>query len=334
MTDTITNDSTIAPIPTITPIMENDSCYIPTKELYEHLEFSRHQKLKEKIQALDIQIYKVREKIYAIRIDDLVTLLNSIDGRAKEITFERSKQLLVYVNELRKGNSYPLILGDSVRNSNVKKSPQKDLKNNTKTQQKNTKSNPNNNPESEGNTPNFDTQIKNIRSKVMKNVEGFSAIIMTLIYALILPIAFILRELSNAFNSKEFIFLVLLTGLYVQVNHNATLFASVSEISNPTTKWTIAYLFGIVAELTALLLTIHKVNEKTIKQFAYFTFTVNLLYYKIWENITYLPEHSGQFPFEIEWSILIVKIVQSGFLAYVIYSYSQLFILDSVRNSE
>lgn len=323
----------------ITPIKEDGNIYISTKELFQFLCFSRHQKLKDKLHQLDIEVFQVNKKVPSIQIDDLPKLLSSIDGRATPTTLEKSKELMRHIDSLRKGNPYPISDLNFARNSNginTQKSPKpkpistkNDLKKNT-----NNTSTTENEPELLNiDNLKIDTKLEEIRKEVARNVEGLSVILMTIGYAIFIPIALILKGLSHSFRTNEFIFLVLLCGLYVQINHNATLFASVSEIESNSTKWFIAYLFGTVAELTALLLTIHSANRNTIRWFSIFTFMVNLLYYKIWEDFNY-ETIEGQIQLVINWSTLIVKIVQSGFLAFVIYSYSNLFTLDSVRNSE
>ena len=125
----------------------------------------------------------------------------------------------------------------------------------------------------------------------------------------------IVRAITAFLKTESFVFIVLTGALIIQVNHLATLFHQVAETKS---RWVLAggFLFGGVAELTALILTIHKGNESILKAFAFLTFWINLLYYKVWLD----------FDGTMLWCTnALIKITLSAFLAFVIYSYGELF---------
>ena len=123
------------------------------------------------------------------------------------------------------------------------------------------------------------------------------------------------QVLSTFLKTEQFIFMVLAGALIIQVNHVASLFIRAAGV-NSHLSWVSAYLYGAVTELTALLLTIHRGKQSILLTFGFLTFWVNLLYYQVWLN----------FSPSLEWfTLLLVKITLSAFLAFVIYSYTHLF---------
>jgi len=128
-------------------------------------------------------------------------------------------------------------------------------------------------------------------------------------------LSYFLSLISTFIKTEQFLMVVLVSAICIQINHIANLFYHTSSHPNWST-WLGAYLFGTVSELTALLLTIHQGQPKTLKAFAWLTFWVNLLYYQVWVDF------DGTL---VWWMSLTVKVTLSGLIAYVIYSYAHLF---------
>ena len=102
--------------------------------------------------------------------------------------------------------------------------------------------------------------------------------------------------------SKAIVFLTLLGALAIQVHHVAHLVNSISSNDNLM----LGYVFGSVSELTALMLTVHQARKSMLIIFAFIQCWINVLYY------CQLPE-------------LTVKLTLSALVAFVIYSYSELY---------
>ena len=119
--------------------------------------------------------------------------------------------------------------------------------------------------------------------------------------------------------SEYFVFLVLIFAIGIQVNHTAVFFHRLAVKSDPTAGQFGAYLFGGVTELTALLLTVHKGKRDTLKTFGFLTFWLNLLYYRVWENFGLTVDYG---------TTLIAQVTASGVIAFIVFTYSQLFTMD------
>jgi prefoldin subunit 5 len=124
----------------------------------------------------------------------------------------------------------------------------------------------------------------------------------------------LLQRLGSFLISPELGFLTFLFVLLVQVYHNARLF-HMSEVSE---NWLIAILYAIGVDLFALVLTVHFNNKSTLKYFAFAQFALNILYYRFWMH------HATATPLAI-WEGLSTTLI-SGLLAFVIYSYGELFV--------
>jgi len=109
--------------------------------------------------------------------------------------------------------------------------------------------------------------------------------------------------------SRAIIFLTLLGALSIQIHHLALLVHQVS----PQDSLILAYIFGIVSETTALMLTVHQARKGTLLLFAFLQCWINVLYY------CELPD-------------LVIRLTLSGLIAFVIYSYSELF--TSLRSTD
>lgn len=109
--------------------------------------------------------------------------------------------------------------------------------------------------------------------------------------------------------SRAIIFLTLLGALSIQIHHLALLVHQVS----PQDSLILAYIFGIVSETTALMLTVHQARKGILLLFAFLQCWINILYY------CELPDLS-------------IRLTLSGLIAFVIYSYSELF--TSLRSTE
>ena len=108
--------------------------------------------------------------------------------------------------------------------------------------------------------------------------------------------------IANWATSKAIVFLTLLGALAIQVHHVAHLVNSISSNDNLM----LGYVFGSVSELTALMLTVHQARKSMLIIFAFIQCWINVLYY------CQLPE-------------LTVKLTLSALVAFVIYSYSELY---------
>lgn len=109
--------------------------------------------------------------------------------------------------------------------------------------------------------------------------------------------------------SKAAIFLTLLGALSIQIHHLALIVYKVS----PQDSLILAYIFGFVSEITALMLTVHQAKKHTLILFAFLQCWINILYY-------------------CELPSIVIRLTLSGLIAFVIYSYSELF--TSLRSTE
>jgi len=112
----------------------------------------------------------------------------------------------------------------------------------------------------------------------------------------------LLKTVSEFFAAKPIIFVTLLLALSIQVHHLAVLVNRVGTNDSIL----LGYLFGSVAEITALLLTIHGADKRTLIIFAVIQAWVNILYY-------------------CDLPLLVTKITLSILIAYVVFSYSELY---------
>ncbi len=128
-----------------------------------------------------------------------------------------------------------------------------------------------------------------------------------------------LAQLPRYLRSEYFVFLVLIVAIGIQVNHTAIFFHRLAVKSDPTAGQFGAYLFGGVTELTALLLTVHKGKQETLKTFGFLTFWLNLLYYRVWEDFGLTVDYL---------TTLIAQMTASGVIAFIVFTYSQLFTMD------
>ena len=112
----------------------------------------------------------------------------------------------------------------------------------------------------------------------------------------------VIEYIADWATSKAIVFLTLLGALAIQVHHVAQLVNTIS----PNDSLLIGYVFGSVSELTALMLTVHQARKSMLIVFAVIQCWINVLYY------CELPE-------------LTVKLTLSALIAFVIYSYSELY---------
>lgn len=118
-----------------------------------------------------------------------------------------------------------------------------------------------------------------------------------------------IERIAKWSTSKAVVFLTLVGALSIQIHHLALLVHRVS----PQDSLILAYIFGIVSETTALMLTVHQTKKGTLLFFAFVQCWINILYY------CDLPD-------------LVIRLTLSGLIAFVIYSYSELF--TSLRSTE
>lgn len=118
-----------------------------------------------------------------------------------------------------------------------------------------------------------------------------------------------LTTISEFFASHPVTLITLLCVLGIQVKH----VAGVAHYVAPSDGWVVPYVFGIASEITALLATIHatKYNKNRIGFFAFLQFVMNMLYYATQGEADILT-----------W---VIRVVFSGFIAFVIFSYSDIF---------
>ena len=125
-----------------------------------------------------------------------------------------------------------------------------------------------------------------------------------------------LTQLTTLLRTEQFIFLVLIFATGIQINHTAHLYHRASSDLDVGAGWIGAYIFGTVTELTALLLTIHEGKRNKLIIFALLTFWINLLYYDVLEDFINLSCELMRF---------INKMTLSGIIAFVLYAYTDLF---------
>ncbi len=112
----------------------------------------------------------------------------------------------------------------------------------------------------------------------------------------------VIEYIADWATSKTILFLTLIGALAIQVHHVAQLVNTIS----PSDNLLIGYVFGSVSELTALMLTVHQAHKSMLIVFAVIQCWINVLYY------CELPE-------------LTVKLTLSVLIAFVIFSYSELY---------
>lgn len=127
-----------------------------------------------------------------------------------------------------------------------------------------------------------------------------------------LPPAFIqaVEKLAIGATSRAIVFLTLLGALSIQIHHVAHLVNRVSQ----SDSLALGYIFGSVSEITALLLTIHRAQKSMLIIFAFVQCWINVLYY------CRLPD-------------LTIQLTLSALIAFVIYSYSELYTITQQRIS-
>jgi prefoldin subunit 5 len=162
----------------------------------------------------------------------------------------------------------------------------------------------------------YANELENEVSGLMEKVEELQASYkrLKIISGKPKTVRHLLQRLGSFLISPELGFLTFLFVLLVQVYHNARLF-HMSEVSE---NWLIAILYAIGVDLFALVLTVHFNNKSTLKYFAFAQFALNILYYRFWMH------HATATPLAI-WEGLSTTLI-SGLLAFVIYSYGELFV--------
>ncbi|MEN0047395.1 MAG: hypothetical protein AAF806_10085 [Bacteroidota bacterium] len=111
-----------------------------------------------------------------------------------------------------------------------------------------------------------------------------------------------LETIADFATSKALVFLTLVAALSIQVHHLAHLVNKVGMTDNLL----LGYVFGSVAELTALMLTVHKARKFMLIAFGIVQAWINVLYY------CQLPN-------------LVTKLTLSLLIAFVIFSYSEIY---------
>lgn len=108
--------------------------------------------------------------------------------------------------------------------------------------------------------------------------------------------------------SRAIIFITLLGALSIQIHHVAHLVNRVSQ----NDSLALGYIFGSVSEITALLLTVHQARKSMLIIFAFVQCWINILYY------CHLPD-------------LTIQLTLSALIAFVIYSYSELYTISQAQ---
>lgn len=111
-----------------------------------------------------------------------------------------------------------------------------------------------------------------------------------------------LETMADFTTSRAIIFLTLVAALSIQVHHLAHLVNKVGH----TDHLLMGYVFASVSELTALMLTVHKARKYMLIAFALVQAWINVLYY-------------------CELPLVITKITLSFLIAFVIFSYSEIY---------
>ena len=294
--------------------------YVSTLSVYKYIGYSSHARLKEKAARMNLPIEEL-EIGSAMAIKDLVILLKEYaeqltNGTKKRVTALleslnkehvpfKGVQKVVDTSERTRLPSDELI--NTVQTNEQERLPIKETVNAVQTN-KHTASTKMNGVQKAVNAVHQNrTPSEHLYSNVKGQLRWYERCLNELNR--------IIKALTVFLKTESFVFIVLTGALLIQVNHVAHLFYQVAELKS---RWVLAggFLFGCVAELTALILTIHKGNQNILRAFAFLTFWVNLLYYKVWLG----------FDGTMLWCTnVLIKITLSAFLAFVIYSYGELF---------
>lgn len=130
----------------------------------------------------------------------------------------------------------------------------------------------------------------------------------------------ILGVFPQMFKAAPIVFVFLLLAIGLQVKHIATLVNDVSQ--NDT--FIVGALFGISAECTAIVLTLHNSTSKRVLLiYAGIQFWVNILHYHVFE-FEFCTVKNGVDVCVKYWR-QVTQITLSGILAFVIYTYSEIF---------
>jgi len=121
-------------------------------------------------------------------------------------------------------------------------------------------------------------------------------------------------SIDKFFRSRVFLFAVFLAAMAFQIQHT-TIVAIRLEIGDAAAsnwQYALGYLFSFAVQFTALLMTINRGGQAYLVIFAIAEFLVNLIYYRPWHTSDNMER----------W---VTSILISALIAYVIYSYSELF---------
>jgi hypothetical protein len=314
--------------------------YYSTLSIYKYIELSTHQKLKEKVQRLGLDWSEVPDLGAAIPRATVIRVLEAYRLTLKNGQLVKLNQLLDHLGKLGKPNynsvneSIPKLedaytVGKPAYSAGkpmgVPVYPEKtDL--------------PTSNQNNESGLPSVDplSEIKVSEGKMGNSTEPdltelastkntFSVGVKKTGEPIVRLLMDFLARLPMYLRSEYFVFLVLIFAIGIQVNHTAVFFHRLALKSDPTAGQFGAYLFGGVTELTALLLTVHKGKRDTLKTFGFLTFWLNLLYYRVWEDFGLTIDYG---------TTLIAQITASGVIAFIVFTYSQLFTMDIFKEDK
>ena len=307
-------------------VERNGVLYVSTLSVYKHIGYSSHARLKEKAKRMNLPIEELKIGS-AMTVKDLVVLLKEYaeqltNGAKKRVTalLDNLDNKQVPFNDVQKTvNTFERTrlqsdkLINTVQTNEQERSPINEIVNAVQTDKHTASKKINAVQKAVTAVHENRTPSEHLYSSVKGQLRWYERCLSELNR--------IIKALTAFLKTESFVFIVLAGALLIQVNHVAHLFYQVAEQKS---KWVLAggYLFGGVAELTALILTIHKGNQNILKAFAFLTFWVNLLYYKVWLD----------FDGTMLWCTnVLIKITLSAFLAFVIYSYGELFTKTAFR---
>ena len=301
-------------------IEQDGVLYVSTLSVYKYIGYSSHARLKEKAARMNLPIEDL-EIGSAMAITDLAILLKEYAEQLTNGTKKRVTALLENLNEpYVPFNDVPKAVDTSertrlpsdelintVQTNKQERSPINETVNAVQTNKHTTSTKMNGVQKAVNAVQENRTPSEHLYSSIKGQLRWYERCLNELNR--------IIKALTAFLKTESFVFIVLTGALLIQVSHVAILFVQVAETKN---KWILVggYLFGGVAELTALILTIHKGSKNTLRIYSLLTFWLNILYYKVWLG----------FDGTMLWyTNVLIKITLSAFLAFVIYSYGELF---------
>ena len=262
--------------------------YFSTLSMYRAIGLFAHQKLKDRIGRIGLEMHQIDKFGTALTLADSVRILKAYQENSEGERLTRVNELLQECKQMTASQE------ETMGKSEISKA-EKLTQENKLTHRVNQK------PQNAGKLKTTRLTHKKRQTVKPKKTKTF---------------LYYLTELTVLLRTEQFIFLILFFAIGIQINHTAHLYHRAGASLEPSAGWIGAYIFGTVTELTALLLTIHDGKKNKLLIFAFLTFWVNMLYYEVWKSIATISPEVMYF---------INKMTLSGIIAFVLYAYTDLF---------